>query len=449
MLDPTIASRYELRHLSQPMKSPPPDFQLVVCEQVDPCNGLGVLDSLRESRVNALLQEASARMTLVGLWSPPPAPLLIVLDAPLAPPLLALRVNDAALAGLPAHAGRQALLLSNEHVEQDIDILLHELSHVWLRSRTPDAQEPRWQWHDGRASHDSALIHEALADFVAASLTQDPRIGEHSLAPGQTRSLDTPRTCPDAMTGAVHSDSLLISHPLWELSGKGGDTIASRRIMSVLSKLPPDATQSIQHFVANFSRALNAKAPTLSGHWQALTADIQLHRCSEPLLLTDVPRIAYESDFIAPGLSHFPGQAAPIAPIRFQAELHGKQSFIVNLRSDQRSPPLLLHWQALDQHQGVLAQDTRPLEGWPSQFLALDVPEGSTMLNLAIVNESIHDAGFNNIILHASDTSASKMALDPESTECGAWLWLLPAAVLALLALLALFRRTSRNHQQR
>ena len=443
-----IGSRRELRHLSLPMKSPPMDFQLVACKQVAPCLGHGELDSQRESRVNALLQEASTRLTLAGFWSPPSVPILIVLDAPLEQPLLALRVNDAALAGLPAHAGRQALLLLNEDVEQDIDILLHELSHVWLRSKSPDMQEPRWQWQEGRASHDGALIHEALADFVAASLTQDPRIGEHSLALWQTRSLDKPRICPDALTGAAHSDSLLISHPLWELSGRGLDPVASRQVMRVLSELPPNATQSIQNFVDIFSTTLNNKASNLSEHWRTLTENSQLHRCSEPLLLTDMPRIAHEFDFIAPGLSHFPGQTAPRSPIHFRAELHGKRSFTLKLHSDQRSPPLLVHWQALEQHQGVLAQGTQPLKGWPSQFLALNVPEGSQRLLVSIVNESAHDARFNNISLHARTTAAPKTAPGPEAKQFYAWPWLLPAAALLLLALLATTKCTARSHRQ-
>ena len=420
----------------------PAAFQLVTCVQALPCDGRVVMDTARAANMQAVLLEARERMQQAGFWRDAPEPILVVLDASLPAGVLALTVNDAALHGLPAYPGRQAMLMSGPMVEQDLDVLLHELTHVWLRGRLDGTVEARWHIQSGRASHDSALLHEALADVVSASLTGDARVGEQAQPHGVVRSLDVAIACPEALTGQAYSDALLVSHPLWVLSGQGQDAAASAHVLHALADLLPADTRSIPAFLEAFPAALGARAPALAERWQELASNAQLHRCQESLTLSANAKIAREGDFIAPGMVHFPGQPLPQSLLAFEAVLQGGDGVRVSLRSSVPGPLLSLQWQALGARREVLAQGLKSLEGWPSRFVDITLPEGSRTLSVGVVNASMQDVGFNNIVLHTPSTGSQDVEALSSRIDFAPWV---ASGGLLLLVLLLLKRRWRRG----
>ncbi|HRE90413.1 MAG TPA: hypothetical protein PK095_14875, partial [Myxococcota bacterium] len=187
-------------------------------------------------------EEARALLEPAGFWvgSPNDGP-VVVLDARLSG-ALATTFEDAAREGFPEHPGRPVVFFDTRAgAVPDLDLVLHESTHVGLRA--VGAVDARWRlergrdgFESGRANHESALVHEGIADFVAAALTGDPILGEGLGERFGTTSLRVEVRCPDGLTGAPHQDSLVVSGALWELGGAGRDAAS---MAEVLGGLPP------------------------------------------------------------------------------------------------------------------------------------------------------------------------------------------------------------------
>ena len=413
-----------------------PPFQLVACARTLPCDGRLPVDPARARNTQAVLREARGRMRQAGLWRDAPEALLVVLDVPLPPGVVALTVDDPALHGVSAYPGRPAILVSSPVAGQDLDILLHELTHVWLRSLRDGSAQMRWRVEAGRASHESALLHEAVADAVSATLTRDARIGEATMPHGGARSLDIAIACPEGLTGLAYSDASLVSHPLWELSGQGQDAAASAQVLHALAGLATGDMHSIPAFLQAFPEALGTRAPALAKRWHGLADKAQLHRCREPLPLSAISTIAREGDFMSPGMIHFPGRPPPGALLVFEGALPGGGALRVSLRSSVPEPLLSVQWQALGAGRQVLAHGLTPLQGWPSRFIDIVVPEGSRTLRVEVVNPSLQDVGFNNVVLHIPATTVP--GVDDVSSPMDLWPWWVAGLLLSLTVVVML-----------
>ena len=112
---------------------------IVVCEAgALPCGRVGPPSPEREAAVRAQLDAARALLEPAGLGSSPSGAPLIVLDARL-DGVAALSVRDAASEGLMAYAGRPAIFFGEGvFAETNPDVLLHELTHVWMRAHGAD-----------------------------------------------------------------------------------------------------------------------------------------------------------------------------------------------------------------------------------------------------------------------------------------------------------------------
>ncbi len=101
----------------------------------------------------------------------------------------------------------------------DGDVVYHEFTHAVV----DHTLKLVGNWHaDAQGLVDSpGAMNEALADFFAAVITGDSKMGEYAakdLAPGLTaiRDLSNDLTCPANLSGEVHSDSQFWSAGLWK-----------------------------------------------------------------------------------------------------------------------------------------------------------------------------------------------------------------------------------------
>ena len=360
------------------------DPVIVVCEAGASRCGAGVPPSAqRLAQVRAKLDEARALLEPVGLWAGAP---VIALDAR-PDGWGALTVVDAAAEGLVDHAGRPAILFSTG-TEADLDVLLHELTHVWMRTR--GANDARWRLEDGRATHQSALVHEGIADFVTAALTGDPIIAEGLPAPYSIRPV---ARCPDGLTGQPHADSLIVSNALWELGGAGKSPTTMSEVLAAVARSAVDGSGGLDALVAAMTRNL-AGHPTLASRWEALVTDRGLKKCHEPLEIREGRVSARAGDFMAAGTERF-GVDEVTGPLHFTASVTGTKTLKITGRSSRDA--LSVDWQARDAQGHVLEKGRVPLEGWPSAFTTLSLPPASHTLTFGFVTSQPHDVTFNNV----------------------------------------------------
>lgn len=126
----------------------------------------------------------------------------------------------------------------------DGDVIYHELGHGVI-----DAETPWGLWRptcdDVACFDDAGALAEALADYMAVILTEDPFIGEYiaqrqGLTRRGIRNLDAVKRCPDALVGALHVDSELVSGALWTARQALGPRLDAV-VLDTLAGLPEDA----------------------------------------------------------------------------------------------------------------------------------------------------------------------------------------------------------------
>ncbi len=100
----------------------------------------------------------------------------------------------------------------------DGDIVHHEWAHAVLQHTIGLVATPKLDSQG--VSFAPAAANEALADYFAATISGDGRIGEYASqdsagGEGSARSLDGDARCPDAIVGEAHADSVVLSQALW------------------------------------------------------------------------------------------------------------------------------------------------------------------------------------------------------------------------------------------
>jgi hypothetical protein len=269
---------------------------------------------------------ARGYLARVGAWPVFERPLLVVTGAP----VHALTVADAAPHLGASFAGRPAVLLSDD-VWPDVDVVVHELTHAWLQQVAGPG--PRWTVKDGVASTQRAALHEAVADFLAASHAGRAMVGRASTPPQlEARTLTELRRCPNDWTGSAHDDSVVVSSALWALRERVGDAAVVRAVVTAAPR-----AETVTAFSAAMGAALEDSAKPA---WTALVEARGLTACEAPITVQPgTPFSATVDRFWVPGLAEVDAGTALGAPQAFR--LKGRQLEDVTV-SVQATKPLSL-----------------------------------------------------------------------------------------------------------
>jgi len=116
----------------------------------------------------------------------------------------------------------------------DADVIYHEYTHATvggdrLFGVPVDAFGP---------NGDPGAIHEALSDYFACTITDDPHASEYALGSlmgnGVGRDLSAFKSCPEDYYGEVHDDGEIYASALWEIRGDIGREQADRIIFDAM-----------------------------------------------------------------------------------------------------------------------------------------------------------------------------------------------------------------------
>lgn len=373
------------------------ELVVVVCVAKEArCDTFGPATASREAAVRQRFDEARALLEPAGLWVDWP---VVVLDARLSG-AIATTFEDAAREGFSEHPGRPVVFFDTRAgAVPDLDVVLHESTHVALRAA--GAVDARWRleggWHGSesrRANHESALVHEGLADFVAAALTGDPVLGEGLGERFATTSLRVEVRCPDGLTGSPHLDSLVISGALWELGGAGRDAASMAEVLGAVRGAAVEGSAGVERF----SRALrDGLDEALAARWDGLVERRGLLRCDAPIEVGGARVSARSGDFIAAGTGRFAGGSGPVGgPLGFSARVGGADTAKVLARSSE-SGALSVHWRALGASGEVVGVGVAPLEGAPSSWVSVALPTGSQVLDFVFTTTTSNDIAYNDV----------------------------------------------------
>ncbi|MBL8784740.1 MAG: hypothetical protein JNJ59_07580 [Deltaproteobacteria bacterium] len=372
----------------------------------------------RDAAVRDVVDSAIARLAASGFETPAP---VIVLDASLGGPIATTLIGASdpwppAAPLPPSLAGRTAIFFqAGLGAETRPDVLLHELTHVWLRSHGAD--DPRWRLDAGRATHESAVVHEGIADFVAASLSNSPTL--YAGLGTATRSLAPTVRCPDDLSGAANDDAAIVSSALWELGGAGRSPDAMAEVLAAVRQSARDASRGFDAFVSAIEHALEAH-PTRATHWNAIVQDRGLRMCHAPITLRESRTSSRGRDFVAAGTQRFaaaltrpPDASSPATalsevtgPLQFRATVEDVRTLQIGGRSSERDA-LAIDWQSRDIDGRVLTRGRADFEGWPSPFATLILPPQSHTLTFAFVNSRAHDVTYNDLRVTALESHPS------------------------------------------
>lgn len=128
----------------------------------------------------------------------------------------------------------------------DADVLYHEMGHSVVQDVSPLGLFERRYGRWGIVS-ESGAINEAIADYLAMSVSGDPELAEYigrfDVASGSPylRTADNTAVCPDDLIGEWHSDGRIVSGAMWALRSRLG-TIVDEIVLRALTMLPADAT---------------------------------------------------------------------------------------------------------------------------------------------------------------------------------------------------------------
>ncbi len=126
----------------------------------------------------------------------------------------------------------------------DADVVVHELTHGVVEAQMgPQRVLGRTRARSEGVLDDAGAINEAIADFVAAVMADDPDHGEYVRAydGGHLRSAANDLRCPDDLTGEIHFDAEPLTGALWEAYQDLGVELVGP-VVDAIAMLPEDAT---------------------------------------------------------------------------------------------------------------------------------------------------------------------------------------------------------------
>lgn len=122
----------------------------------------------------------------------------------------------------------------------DADVVHHELAHGLVDDLTVSGL---WRQSCDALScgAQARAINEGVADFIAASIDDDPHIAEYIAQDPEAgiRNLDRDLRCPDDLQGDPYHDSQIIGGALWRARQRLGDSVFAL-LRDTLASAPPD-----------------------------------------------------------------------------------------------------------------------------------------------------------------------------------------------------------------
>jgi hypothetical protein len=116
----------------------------------------------------------------------------------------------------------------------DSSVIYHEFGHSLIGpDRFSGVFPDRWGLNNTPGG-----INEGLADYFAASLTDDAVVGRYGLAafgPALVRDLNVKRTCPEHLATEVHEDGKIIGSAMWNLRTRVGKTVTDQLALRVIA----------------------------------------------------------------------------------------------------------------------------------------------------------------------------------------------------------------------
>ena len=175
-----------------------------------------------------------------------------------------IRAHDAAgmLAAMEQQEG-PTIYFGQDHevrVAYDSAAIRHEVSHAVLAPWLPAAA---WIVDAHGTNNAPAAIAEALADYFAAAMVDEPRLGVHASHGSdewKIRNLNTQLTCPAALSGSAHEDGLVIASALWALRKQLG-AMLDAAVISAIEAPQAAAELASGRFLKGLLEALATKQP--------------------------------------------------------------------------------------------------------------------------------------------------------------------------------------------
>lgn len=179
----------------------------------------------------------------------------------------------------------------------DPSIVLHELNHGLFHALNPSQFMYGLDAFGGHA--EPGALQEGLADYLAASFLNNPKIGEYTATEyGASskfhRNLETPKFCPENYIGQVHVDGTIAGHALWKIR----QSLIAQKIIDDADALDTAVLQAIRNTpqyatFSNFSDALveaiEASIPNAKEEVRQILDESGLLNCRRVLTISDNP----------------------------------------------------------------------------------------------------------------------------------------------------------------
>jgi hypothetical protein len=178
----------------------------------------------------------------------------------------------------------------------DGDVVYHELGHGIVEQLTPEGLTG-YRYRSEGTLRDAPAINEAIADYHAIMLTDNPQLGEYvafytpSSPNAWFRNADNEARCPDDLNGEEHTDGVPLTGALWSARTRIGGAKLDPVVLGSLALLPGDA--SLEDAAAALLAV--AAAELEAGTWTAVDYDL-LERSLAGRNLLDCLRVVDRPD---------------------------------------------------------------------------------------------------------------------------------------------------------
>jgi len=118
-----------------------------------------------------------------------------------------------------------------ENMARDPSIVMHEVAHSIVD-----------RYAGLKPEGESSALNEGFADYFAAAMLENPRIGDSAYLEGEyLRSVANDAMAPHDLKGGTYKASLVVSGTLWEIRTRINSHVADTLAFRVLSRLHPEA----------------------------------------------------------------------------------------------------------------------------------------------------------------------------------------------------------------